>query len=64
MADVKEQLNAGEAARDVATAESLLKNHHDLSGDIRAHQDECVPCQFPSCFCFLFLFLASPLTDL
>ena len=42
MADVKEKLNAGEAARDVATAELFLKNHQDLCDDIRAHQDECV----------------------
>ena len=40
VADVKEKLNAGEAARDVATAELLLKNHQDLCDDIRAHQDE------------------------
>ena len=42
VADVKEQLNAGEAARDVATAEALLKNHQDLCDDIRTHQDEYV----------------------
>jgi spectrin beta len=42
VADVKEKLNAGEAARDVATAELFLKNHQDLCDDIRAHQDECV----------------------
>lgn len=45
MADVKEKLNAGEAARDVATAELLLKSHQDLCDDIRAHQDEYV-CDF------------------
>lgn len=39
---MKENLNAGEAARDVATAELFLKNHQDLCDDIRAHQDECV----------------------
>lgn len=42
MADVKEKLNAGEAARDVATAELLLKNHQDMFDDIRAHHDEWV----------------------
>ncbi|XP_046630760.1 spectrin beta chain, non-erythrocytic 1-like isoform X4 [Daphnia pulicaria] len=40
VADVKENLNAGEAARDVATAELFLKNHQDLCDDIRAHQDD------------------------
>lgn len=46
VADVKDKLNAGEAARDVATAELLLKNHQDLCDDIRAHQDEYLPiCQ-------------------
>lgn len=40
VADVKEKLNAGEAARDVTTAELYLKNHQDLCDDIRAHQDE------------------------
>ncbi|XP_054271663.1 spectrin alpha chain, non-erythrocytic 1 isoform X2 [Macrosteles quadrilineatus] len=39
---VKEALNAEENARDVATAELLLKNHQDLGDDIRAHHDELV----------------------
>lgn len=38
--DVKNELNSNEPARDVTTAESLLKSHHDLGVDIRAHQDE------------------------
>jgi len=46
---VKENLNAGEAARDVATAELFLKNHQDLCDDIRAHQDECVNPLFVIC---------------
>ncbi|XP_066903176.1 spectrin beta chain, erythrocytic isoform X2 [Halyomorpha halys] len=38
---VKEALNADETARDVATAESLLKKHQEeLSDDIKAHNDE------------------------
>ena len=40
VANVKENLNSGEAARDVATAENLLKNHQDLCDDIRTHHDE------------------------
>lgn len=38
--DVKQALNNNEAAKDVATAEKLIKNHEDLGVDIRAHQDE------------------------
>lgn len=38
--DVKNELNSNEPARDVTTAETLLKSHHDLGVDIRAHQDE------------------------
>ncbi|XP_076029013.1 spectrin beta chain, non-erythrocytic 5 kst isoform X3 [Oratosquilla oratoria] len=38
--DVKHALNADEAARDVTTAEQLLKSHQDLRDEIRAHQDE------------------------
>lgn len=37
---VKEQLNADESARDVATAESLLKRHNELGDEIRAQTDE------------------------
>lgn len=37
---MKNELNSNEPARDVTTAESLLKSHHDLGVDIRAHQDE------------------------
>lgn len=37
---VKEALNTDENARDVATAENLLKNHQELGDDIRAHHDE------------------------
>lgn len=37
---VKEALNADETARDVQTAESLLKKHLELGDDIRAHDDE------------------------
>ncbi|XP_046688428.1 LOW QUALITY PROTEIN: spectrin beta chain-like [Homalodisca vitripennis] len=40
IATVKEALNADENARDVVTAENLLKNHQDLGDDIRAHDDE------------------------
>uniref|UniRef100_A0A0P4WIP7 Uncharacterized protein n=1 Tax=Scylla olivacea TaxID=85551 RepID=A0A0P4WIP7_SCYOL len=38
--DVKNELNSNEPARDVTTAEILLKSHQDLGDDIRAHQDE------------------------
>ncbi|XP_066955513.1 spectrin beta chain, non-erythrocytic 5 isoform X7 [Macrobrachium rosenbergii] len=38
--DVKNALNSDEPARDVTTAEHLLKRHQDLGDDIRAHQDE------------------------
>ncbi|XP_034253991.1 spectrin beta chain, non-erythrocytic 1 isoform X5 [Thrips palmi] len=37
---VKDSLNADETARDLATAESLLKKHGELGDDIRAHEDE------------------------
>ena len=40
MASVKEALNADESARDVATAENLLKKHQELDDDINAHEDE------------------------
>lgn len=40
MASVKEALNADESARDVATAENLLKKHQELGDDVRAHEDE------------------------
>lgn len=40
MASVKEALNADESARDVTTAENLLKKHQELGDDIRAHEDE------------------------
>lgn len=40
MGDVKNALNSDEPARDVTTAEHLLKSHQDLGDDIRAHQDE------------------------
>ncbi|XP_024085304.1 spectrin alpha chain, non-erythrocytic 1 isoform X3 [Cimex lectularius] len=39
---VKEALNADETARDVQTAESLLKKHIELTEDIKAHNDEFV----------------------
>lgn len=40
---MKEALNADETARDVATAESLLKKHQEeLADDIKAHNDEYV----------------------
>lgn len=38
--DVKDQLNADNTVRDVATAELLLKNHQDLKHDMKAHEDE------------------------
>ncbi|KAL4703864.1 hypothetical protein ACJJTC_010798 [Scirpophaga incertulas] len=38
--DVQEQLSAESSAKDVATAEGLLKQHQDLGDDIKAHQDE------------------------
>ncbi|XP_039289552.1 LOW QUALITY PROTEIN: spectrin alpha chain, non-erythrocytic 1-like [Nilaparvata lugens] len=37
---VKEALNADVSARDVVTAENLLKKHQEVGDDIRAHQDE------------------------
>nr|CAD7256489.1 unnamed protein product [Timema shepardi] len=37
---VSKTLNADESARDVATAESLLKKHQELGDDVRAHDDE------------------------
>lgn len=40
MSTVKEALNSDDTARDVATAESLLKNHQELGEDIKAHSDE------------------------
>lgn len=39
---MKQALNSDEPARDVATAENLLKKHQDLGDDIAAHQDEWV----------------------
>lgn len=39
---MKQALNSDEPARDVATAENLLKKHQDLGDDIAAHQDEYV----------------------
>ncbi|XP_055611321.1 spectrin beta chain, non-erythrocytic 1-like isoform X3 [Uranotaenia lowii] len=38
--DVHNQLNAEETARDVETAENLLKKHNDLAEEIKAHEDE------------------------
>nr|CAD7572393.1 unnamed protein product [Timema californicum] len=40
LSSIKETLNADESARDVATAESLLKKHQELGDDVRAHDDE------------------------
>ncbi|PSN40703.1 hypothetical protein C0J52_13751 [Blattella germanica] len=40
VASVKDALNADESARDVATAENLLKKHQELGDDVRAHEDE------------------------
>ncbi|XP_049846907.1 spectrin beta chain, non-erythrocytic 1 isoform X2 [Schistocerca gregaria] len=40
VASVKQALNAFESARDVATAQNLIKNHQELGDDIRAHEDE------------------------
>jgi spectrin beta len=40
MAAAKEALNADENARDVTTAQKLLKKHQELGDDIRAHEDE------------------------
>lgn len=37
---VKNQLNADETARDVATAENLLKKHNELGDEIKAQKDE------------------------
>ncbi|XP_076313686.1 LOW QUALITY PROTEIN: spectrin beta chain, non-erythrocytic 5-like [Tachypleus tridentatus] len=38
--EVKQALNSGEAARDVETAENLIKNHEDLYTEIIAYEDE------------------------
>lgn len=46
MSGVKQSLNSDEPARDVATAENLLKKHQDLGDDIAAHQDEWVIIHF------------------
>lgn len=40
MSSVKDALNADVNARDVVTAENLLKKHQELGDDIRAHEDE------------------------
>ncbi|XP_050536729.1 spectrin beta chain, non-erythrocytic 5 isoform X2 [Daktulosphaira vitifoliae] len=40
LSSVKEIINADSPARDVVTAENLLKNHNELGDDIKAHQDE------------------------
>jgi spectrin beta len=40
MAATKEALNANENARDVETAQNLLKKHQELGDDIQAHEDE------------------------
>ncbi|XP_054722410.1 spectrin beta chain, non-erythrocytic 5-like [Uloborus diversus] len=45
VSDVKQSLNSDEPARDVATAENLLKKHQDLGDDIAAHQDEFTDIQ-------------------
>ncbi|XP_035225862.1 spectrin beta chain, non-erythrocytic 1-like isoform X1 [Stegodyphus dumicola] len=45
VSDVKQLLNSDEPARDVATAENLLKKHQDLGDDIAAHQDEFTDIQ-------------------
>lgn len=37
---VKDELNSLGTAKDVATAEALLKNHNELGEDIKAHQPE------------------------
>uniref|UniRef100_A0A1I8NPX4 Spectrin beta chain, non-erythrocytic 5 n=2 Tax=Stomoxys calcitrans TaxID=35570 RepID=A0A1I8NPX4_STOCA len=37
---VKDQLNSDEPARDVETANKLLKQHNDLGDDIKAHDNE------------------------
>ncbi|XP_049277717.1 spectrin beta chain, non-erythrocytic 1 isoform X2 [Anopheles funestus] len=42
IAECNNQLNAEETARDVETAEKLLKKHKDLGEDINAHDDEFV----------------------
>jgi len=42
VSSVKEALNTDETARDVATAENLLKKHQELGDDIEAHNDEYV----------------------
>lgn len=57
MSDVKQALNSDEPARDVATAENLLKKHQDLGDDIAAHQDEYV-------LYFKFLVIISVLNNL
>lgn len=40
VAATKEALNANENARDVETAQNLLKKHQELGDDIHAHEDE------------------------
>lgn len=40
VSSVKDALNVDETARDVVTAESLLKKHQELYDDIKARQDE------------------------
>lgn len=37
---VKNQLNADETARDVETAENLLKKHNELGDEIKTQDDE------------------------
>lgn len=37
---IKNQLNSDETARDVETANNLLKKHNDLAEEIKAHDDE------------------------
>ncbi|XP_022241663.1 spectrin beta chain, non-erythrocytic 1-like [Limulus polyphemus] len=40
VSNVKQSLNSDEPARDVTTAENLLKDHEDLGNEIRTHEDE------------------------
>lgn len=40
ISEVDDTLNCDETARDVVTAEKLLKNHNELQDDINAHTDE------------------------
>ncbi|XP_076359799.1 spectrin beta chain, non-erythrocytic 5 kst [Tachypleus tridentatus] len=40
VSSVKQSLNSDEPARDVTTAENLLKDHEDLGNEIRTHEDE------------------------